>query len=201
MADIPLKPEDEMTNDLVGAVENIAQSVKAGSRDFTKSFTGLTTAIKRLQTTLVNAIKAIKIQVVAKPEKVQKAATKDKATSTKEVVKEKETKTEVAPEKKAKAPKVEAAKTDVPKQPKAPKVVDPIEAAEKEKIKKQKQEDSDIRSQKLRDQAKIIALRLEEALKPIPVFLTFSSSAFTIFSLSMIDCLTPEIILDQASPV
>ena len=107
MADIPLKPEDEMTNDLVGAVENIAQSVKAGSRDFTKSFTGLTTAIKRLQTTLVNAIKAIKIQVVAKPEKVQKPATKDKATSTKEVVKEKETKTEVAPEKKAKIPKID----------------------------------------------------------------------------------------------
>ena len=107
MADIPLKPEDEMTNDLVGAVENIAQSVKAGSRDFTKSFTGLTTAIKRLQTTLVNAIKAIKIQVVAKPEKVQKAATKDKSTSTKEVVKEKETKTEVAPEKKAKIPKID----------------------------------------------------------------------------------------------
>ena len=107
MADIPLKPEDEMTNDLVGAVENIAQSVKAGSRDFTKSFTGLTTAIKRLQTTLVNAIKAIKIQVVAKPEKVQKPATKDKSTSTKEIVKEKETKTEVAPEKKAKTPKVD----------------------------------------------------------------------------------------------
>lgn len=88
MADIPLKSDDEMTNDLVGAVENIAQSVKAGSRDFTKSFTGLTTAIKRLQTTLVNAIKSIKIQVVAKPEKVQKPATKDKSTSTKEVVKE-----------------------------------------------------------------------------------------------------------------
>jgi len=88
MADIPLKSDDEMTNDLVGAVENIAQSVKAGSRDFTKSFTGLTTAIKRLQTTLVNAIKSIKVQVVAKPEKVQKPATKDKSTSTKEVVKE-----------------------------------------------------------------------------------------------------------------
>ena len=81
MADIPLKSDDEMTNDLVGAVENIAQSVKAGSRDFTKSFTGLTTAIKRLQTTLVNAIKSIKVQVVAKPEKVQKPAVKDKATS------------------------------------------------------------------------------------------------------------------------
>ena len=297
MADIPLKPEDEMTNDLVGAVENIAQSVKAGSRDFTKSFTGLTTAIKRLQTTLVNAIKAIKIQVVAKPEKVQKAATKDKSTSTKEVVKEKETKTEVAPEKKAKTPKAElkketnenpikvvvqsqsvelpkeknqesvasgkqpeenknvvdaeamilkalsgnlnsfwkklrefSSKTNdndsvgkalsnlleqgkvkrdadapslyrlvenvkeskapeikapeikapesaqkkepkqkTPKVPSQPKVVDPIEAAEKEKKKKQKQEDADLRSQKLRDQAKIIALRLEEALKPKPV--------------------------------
>ena len=260
MADIPLKSDDEMTNDLVGAVENIAQSVKAGSRDFTKSFTGLTTAIKRLQTTLVNAIKAIKIQVVAKPEKVQKPATKDKATSTKEVVKEKETKTEVAPEKKAKTPKIdpnaaldekvlgyirknpevsggriekdigsgegtlsspelkdslerlirqnkiledsiggssirmysanpeikspeikspeikapEAAQKKEPKQktpkaPSQPKVVDPIEAAEKEKIKKQKQEDDDVRSQKLRDQAKIIALRLEEALKPKPV--------------------------------
>jgi len=169
MADIPLKSDDEMTNDLVGAVENIAQSVKAGSRDFTKSFTGLTTAIKRLQTTLVNAIKAIKIQVVAKPEKVQKPATKDKSTSTKEVVKEKETKTEVAPEKKAKTPKIEAAKTDVPKQPKAPKVVDPTVEAEKQKAKKQKQEDDDVRSQKLRDQAKIIALRLEEALKPKPV--------------------------------
>ena len=112
MADIPLKPEDEMTNDLVGAVENIAQSVKAGSRDFTKSFTGLTTAIKRLQTTLVNAIKAIKIQVVAKPEKVQKPATKDKSTSTKEVVKEKETKTEVKSEKKTKTPKAELKKQD-----------------------------------------------------------------------------------------
>lgn len=112
MADIPLKPEDEMTNDLVGAVENIAQSVKAGSRDFTKSFTGLTTAIKRLQTTLVNAIKAIKIQVIAKPEKVQKPATKDKSTSTKEVVKEKETKTEVKSEKKTKTPKAELKKQD-----------------------------------------------------------------------------------------
>jgi len=260
MADIPLKPEDEMTNDLVGAVENIAQSVKAGSRDFTKSFTGLTTAIKRLQTTLVNAIKAIKIQVVAKPEKVQKAATRDKSTSTKEVVKEKETKTEVAPEKKAKTPKVDPnaaldekvlgyirknpeasggriekdigsgegtlsspelkdslerlirqnkiledsiggssirmysanpeikapeikapeikapgaaqkkePKQKTPKAPSQPKVADPIEAAEKEKTKKQKQEDADLRSQKLRDQAKIIALRLEEALKPKPV--------------------------------
>jgi|688.fasta_scaffold09032_5 hypothetical protein len=169
MADIPLKSDDEMTNDLVGAVENIAQSVKAGSRDFTKSFTGLTTAIKRLQTTLVNAIKAIKIQVVAKPEKVQKPAVKDKPTSTKEVVKEKETKTEVKPEPKAKAPKIEAAKVDVPKQPKQPKVVDPEVEAEKQKAKKQKQEDADLRSQKLRDQAKIIALRLEEALKPKPV--------------------------------
>jgi hypothetical protein len=169
MADIPLKSDDEMTNDLVGAVENIAQSVKAGSRDFTKSFTGLTTAIKRLQTTLVNAIKAIKIQVVAKPEKVQKPAIKDKATSTKEVVKEKETKTEVKPEPKSKAPKIEAEKTDVAKQPKLPKVVDPIQAAEKERIKKQKQDDADVRSQKLRDQAKIIALRLEEALKPKPI--------------------------------
>jgi len=169
MADIPLKSDDEMTNDLVGAVENIAQSVKAGSRDFTKSFTGLTTAIKRLQTTLVNAIKAIKIQVVAKPEKVQKPAVKDKPTSTKEVVKEKETKTEVKPEPKAKAPKIEAAKVDVPKQPKQPKVVDPTVEAEKQKAKKQKQEDADLRSQKLRDQAKIIALRLEEALKPKPV--------------------------------
>jgi hypothetical protein len=169
MADIPLKSDDEMTNDLVGAVENIAQSVKAGSRDFTKSFNGLTTAIKKLQTTLVNAIKAIKIQVVSKPEKAQKPAVKDKPTSTKEVVKEKETKTEVKPEPKAKAPKIEAAKVDVPKQPKQPKVVDPEVEAEKQKAKKQKQEDADLRSQKLRDQAKIIALRLEEALKPKPV--------------------------------
>lgn len=103
MADIPLKSDDEMTNDLVGAVENIAQSVKAGSRDFTKSFNGLTAAIKRLQTTLVNAIKSIKVQVVAKPEKTAKQPTKVKETTTKEVVKEKETKTEVKPEPKAKA--------------------------------------------------------------------------------------------------
>jgi hypothetical protein len=169
MADIPLKSDDEMTNDLVGAVENIAQSVKAGSRDFTKSFNGLTTAIKKLQTTLVNAIKAIKIQVVSKPEKAQKPAVKDKPTSTKEVVKEKETKTEVKPEPKAKAPKIEAAKVDVPKQPKQPKVVDPEVEAAKQKAKKRKEEDDVVRSQKLRDQAKIIALRLEEALKPKPV--------------------------------
>jgi len=260
MADIPLKSDDEMTNDLVGAVENIAQSVKAGSRDFTKSFNGLTTAIKRLQTTLVNAIKSIKVQVVAKPEKPAKQPTKVKETSTKEVVKEKETKTEVAPEKKAKTPKVDPnaaldekvlgyirknpeasggriekdigsgegtlsspelkdslerlirqnkiledsiggssirmysanpeikapeikapeikapgaaqkkePKQKTPKAPSQPKVADPIEAAEKEKTKKQKQEDADLRSQKLRDQAKIIALRLEEALKPKPV--------------------------------
>lgn len=168
MADIPLKPEDEMTNDLVGAVENIAQSVKAGSRDFTKSFTGLTTAIKRLQTTLVNAIKAIKIQVVAKPEKVQKPAIKDKSTSTKEVVKEKETKTEVAPEKKAKTPKVEAAKTDVPKQPKAPKVVDPIEAAEKENKKKRAEESSELLLQTRRTNAQLAALRLQNAMNPPP---------------------------------
>ena len=103
MADIPLKSDDEMTNDLVGAVENIAQSVKAGSRDFTKSFNGLTAAIKRLQTTLVNAIKSIKVQVVTKPEKTAKQPTKVKETSTKEVVKEKETRTEVKPEPKAKA--------------------------------------------------------------------------------------------------
>ena len=169
MADIPLKSDDEMTNDLVGAVENIAQSVKAGSRDFTKSFNGLTAAIKRLQTTLVNAIKSIKVQVVAKPEKTAKQPTKVKETATKEVVKEKETKTEVKPEPKAKVPKIEAEKTDVAKQPKLPKVVDPIQAAEKERIKKQKQDDADVRSQKLRDQAKIIALRLEEALKPKPI--------------------------------
>jgi len=137
MADIPLKSDDEMTNDLVGAVENIAQSVKAGSRDFTKSFTGLTTAIKRLQTTLVNAIKAIKIQVVAKPEKVQKPATKDKATSTKEVVKEKETKTEVKPEPKTKAPKTE-------------KVIDPADEAEKQR-KRVVREEADNANKRLRD--------------------------------------------------
>lgn len=113
MADIPLKPEDEMTNDLVGAVENIAQSVKAGSRDFTKSFTGLTTAIKRLQTTLVNAIKAIKIQVVAKPEKVQKPAIKDKATSTKEVVKE--PKRVIGPQEKERVVKEKAREKEIEK--------------------------------------------------------------------------------------
>tara|TARA_R110000868_G_scaffold408191_1_gene690700 strand:+ start:2047 stop:4818 length:2772 start_codon:yes stop_codon:yes gene_type:complete len=259
MADIPLKPEDEMTNDLVGAVENIAQSVKAGSRDFTKSFTGLTTAIKRLQTTLVNAIKAIKIQVVAKPEKVQKAATKDKSTSTKEVVKEKETKTEVAPEKKAKTPKVDPnaaldekvlgyirknpeasggriekdigsgegtlsspelkdslerlirqnkiledsiggssirmysanpeikspeikspeikapdaaqkkePKQKAPKAPSQPKVVDPIEAAEKENKKKRAEESSELLLQTRRTNAQLAALRLQNAMNPPP---------------------------------
>ena len=137
MADIPLKPEDEMTNDLVGAVENIAQSVKAGSRDFTKSFTGLTTAIKRLQTTLVNAIKAIKIQVVAKPEKAQKPATKDKATSTKEVAKEKEAKTEVKPEIKTKALK-------------SPKPIDPADEAEKQR-KRVVREEADNANKRLRD--------------------------------------------------
>ena len=110
MADIPLKSDDEMTNDLVGAVENIAQSVKAGSRDFTKSFNGLTTAIKKLQTTLVNAIKAIKVQVISKPEKAVKQPSKVKETSTKELVKEKETKTEVVSEKKSKSPKSEVKK-------------------------------------------------------------------------------------------
>ena len=155
MADIPLKPEDEMTNDLVGAVENIAQSVKAGSRDFTKSFTGLTTAIKRLQTTLVNAIKAIKIQVVAKPEKAQKPAVKDKPTSTKEVVKEKETKTEVKPEPKAKAPKIE-------------KVIDPIEAARKEKKNKIADESAEALLQTRKTNAQLSALRLQNALNPPP---------------------------------
>ena len=113
MADIPLKSDDEMTNDLVGAVENIAQSVKAGSRDFTKSFNGLTAAIKRLQTTLVNAIKSIKVQVIAKPEKVQKPAIKDKSTSTKEVVKE--PKKVIDPQEKEKIVKEKAREKEIEK--------------------------------------------------------------------------------------
>jgi hypothetical protein len=113
MADIPLKSEEETTTDLVGAIEDIAQSVKAGSRDFSKTFGGLTTAIKKLQTTLVNAIKSIKVQVVTKPEKPVKQPAKVKETSTKEVVKEKETKTEVKPEPKAKAKKAESKKEPV----------------------------------------------------------------------------------------
>lgn len=113
MADIPLKSEEETTTDLVGAIEDIAQSVKSGSRDFSKTFGGLTTAIKKLQTTLVNAIKSIKVQVVTKPERTVKQPTKVKETSTKEVVKEKETKTEVNPEPKAKAKKAESKKEPV----------------------------------------------------------------------------------------
>jgi hypothetical protein len=114
MADIPLKSEEETTTDLVGAIEDIAQSVKAGSRDFTKSFNGLTTAIKKMQTSFVNAIKAIKVQVVTKPEKAAKQPPRAKETSTKEVTKEKETRTEVKPEKKTKTTKIEAAKINVP---------------------------------------------------------------------------------------
>jgi hypothetical protein len=114
MADIPLKSEEETTTDLVGAIEDIAQSVKSGSRDFTKSFSGLTTAIKKMQTSFVNAIKAIKVQVVTKPEKAPKQPPRVKETSTKEVTKEKETRTEVKPEKKTKTPKIEAAKINVP---------------------------------------------------------------------------------------
>jgi len=155
MADIPLKSDDEMTNDLVGAVENIAQSVKAGSRDFTKSFNGLTTAIKRLQTTLVNAIKSIKVQVVAKPEKTAKQPTKVKETTTKEVVKEKETKTEVKPEPKAKVPKIE-------------KVIDPAEAAKKEKKNKIADESAELKLQTQRNNAQLSALRLQRALTPKP---------------------------------
>jgi hypothetical protein len=166
MADIPLKSDDEMTNDLVNAVENIAQSVKAGSRDFTKSFNGLTTAIKKLQTTLVNAIKAIKIQVVTKPEKTQKSPIKEKSTSTKEIVKEKETKTEVAPEKKVKPTKIEAEKIDVPKQPKPPKVVDPIAAAEAERKKKRSDESAELLLQTRRLKAQLAALQLQNALNP-----------------------------------
>jgi len=166
MADIPLKSDDEMTNDLVNAVENIAQSVKAGSRDFTKSFNGLTTAIKKLQTTLVNAIKAIKIQVVTKPEKTQKSPIKEKSTSTKEVVKEKETKTEVAPEKKVKPTKIEAEKIDVPKQPKPPKAVDPIAAAEAERKKKRSDESAELLLQTRRLKAQLAALQLQNALNP-----------------------------------
>ena len=155
MADIPLKSEEETTTDLVGAIEDIAQSVKAGSRDFSKTFGGLTTAIKKLQTTLVNAIKSIKVQVVTKPEKPVKQPAKVKETSTKEVVKEKETKTEVKPEPKAKVPKIE-------------KVINPAEAAKKEKKNKIADESAEALLQTRKNNAQLSALRLQNALNPTP---------------------------------
>lgn len=127
MADIPLKSDDETTNDLVNAVENIAQNVKLGSVDLTKSFNGLTKAIKVLQTTLVNAIKAIKIQVVAKQDKVSKQPIKSKETVVKESVKEKVSKVE---EKVAKAPKIPKIEEKVSKEPKEPKLKKPVKTEE-----------------------------------------------------------------------
>lgn len=85
MADIPLKSDDETTNDLVNAVENIAKNVKLGSVDLTKSFNGLTKAIKTLQSTLVNAIRAIKIQVVAKQDKSSKTIQNQSQSKAKEI--------------------------------------------------------------------------------------------------------------------
>jgi len=181
MADIPLKSEEETTTDLVGAIEDIAQSVKAGSRDFSKTFGGLTTAIRKLQTTLVNAIKSIKVQVITKPEKPIKQPAKVKETSTKEVVKETKTKTEAAAEKKTKTPKAEASKEtaaskkakepkepSVPKLPRVLKPVDPVEAAEKEKKKKRIEESAELLLQTRKTNAQLAALRLQNALNPTP---------------------------------
>lgn len=155
MADIPLKSEEETTTDLVGAIEDIAQSVKAGSRDFSKTFGGLTTAIKKLQTTLVNAIKSIKVQVVTKPEKPVKQPAKVKETSTKEVVKEKETKTEVKPEPKAKAKKAEAKKEPVAT-PVEVKVEPQQNAALKEENKEQSSSEKNAENKKLADAEALI---------------------------------------------
>lgn len=138
MADIPLKSEEDTATDFVGAIEDIAQSVKAGSRDFTKSFNGLTTAIKRLQTTLVNAIKSIKVQIVTKPEKAVKQTTKAKETSTKEVTKEKEKVIEKNPE-----VKVRAKKSEVKKEPVASPVEIKVESQPKTPLKEEKKEESD----------------------------------------------------------
>lgn len=52
MADIPIQPDNEFSSDMVKAVDNIANNVKAGSNDLTKSFDILSKSIDSMKSSL-----------------------------------------------------------------------------------------------------------------------------------------------------
>lgn len=58
--DIPLQSESEFTSDMVKAVENIAQNVKAGSSEFSTSIDALSKSIDSLRDSLLSAINSLK---------------------------------------------------------------------------------------------------------------------------------------------
>lgn len=58
--DIPLQSESEFTSDMVKAVENIAQNVKAGSSEFSTSIDALSKSIDSLRDSLLGAINSLK---------------------------------------------------------------------------------------------------------------------------------------------
>lgn len=62
-SEIPLKSESEFTSDMVKAVQDIADNVKSGSSDLTKSFDGLTSAMVTMQTAIVTALNQLKINI------------------------------------------------------------------------------------------------------------------------------------------
>lgn len=62
-SEIPLKSESEFTSDMVKAVQDIADNVKSGSSDLTKSFDGLTSIMATMQTAIVTALNQLKINI------------------------------------------------------------------------------------------------------------------------------------------